>query len=609
MSRVEAAALGAVLGLAAAAAVAAGASEEIGNLLSRVPDVELVPLPSSGAVTLSIEQSLTIDKLRNVVIDTDPPILTGAVVYPEIMGDGAAQGAEPYIAQGILPFRFDDFRIEWNYAGWHTWEMTDYALRHGFKVGVLYNNRQPADVPIADSAFLLGSGFSWNNWFATHQRPDGQPYAAQRWDLLPPRADLVSQLLAENVFDERAGVTYAMLDLEEPTYPDEEAALRTRPWYPPGGINPGFEDGYYGGFVNMELAAVETAKQQGWPEVGIYGWQPFPRRWIGLESVSVNPATYWPWTRYGREIYRSPQLDVIYPSVYNFYWDERNVAYVLANLDLNLRLVDAEPLRKPVLPYFWNQLHGGGPGWRWWSGQPVRNEDMRAMIAMSFFTGADGLTLWNWSGMNNPHVVTVAACSDYSIAEDFAAVAEMSGSLRSIHRYEAIHVLAVTAASLARFQVIDMAATRASSYGTDRPKTFSSSSPEGYDHRCWQSGDPLVYPVYTMDVASLKALLRPASESIRAVIEGLALVRPVESTLSGGTVKLDVPSQQQFQSASPVIRRVDNAGYSLIISYDPQWQSYPAGRSVVLSDFDGHPGLTLEIPADRHTRLFLLQHE
>jgi hypothetical protein len=590
-----------------APAFATDVAGEIERLLRRFPQVELVQLPATGFVQLTAGQSLSIDKLRNIAIDDNPPLLTGPATYPQNMGDGVAQGNEPYIAADVAPFRLRHFSTEWNFAGWHTWEMSDYALQHGFRFSVLYNNRQPAAVPVSDSAFLHGSGFSWNNWLATHARPDGQPYAPQRWDQLPPRTELVSQLLAGNVFAYRAGVSLAMLDLEEPTYPEGEAALRAKSWYPPGGPDAAFEDAYYNGFIDMELAAAETARRQGWPEAGIYGWAPFPRTWTGLESVSISPSTFWPWIRFGRQIYRSPWIDIIYPSVYSFYWDERNVAYVLANIDLNQRLVNSEAFRKKVRPYFWNQLHGGGAGWRWWRGLPIRNEDMRAMVAMAFFTGIDGVTLWNWSGTTNPHVVDPAACMDYSVKDDFQAVAE-SGEVRTIQRYDSIHVLEIVA-DVARFQVIDMAATRAASYGTDRPKTYSTASPDGYDHRCWQAGDPLVRPVYAMAVADLKTLLRPPTESIRAVVEALALVHPVEQTVFGGTVEVDVSAQEQFLTAAPIVRRVDNAGYAIVATYDPQWQKFPSGRTVTLTDFDGRAGLTLELPADRETRFFLLRFE
>lgn len=602
MSDIKLAALiGGVWLFVSATVYAASSAEEIQWLLERVSNVELVQLPTAGVVRLTADQSLTVDKLRNIVIDDDPPLLTRPVVYPQEMGDGAAQGLEPYIAAGLAPFRLHHFRTEWNFAGWHTWEMSDYALQHGFRLSALYNSRRPADVPVSDSEFLFGAGFSWSSWLAAHADPNGQPYAPQRWDQLPPRSELVSQLLAENQFAYRPGIAQAMFDLEDPTYPEGEASLRQKSWYPPGGPNAEFENAYYDGFVDLELAVVEAATQQGWPEVGIYGWAPFPRIWYGLESVSVDPSTYWPWTRFGRQIYRSPSIGIVYPSVYSFYWEERNVAYVLANIDLNQRLVNSEPIRKKVRPYFWNQLHGGGPGWRWWRGLPLRNEDMRAMVAMAFFTGIDGLTLWNWSGTTNPHIVDPAACSDYSVGRDFEAVAE-SGASRTIRRYDAIHILEIVAA-VARFQVIDMAATRLQSYGTDRPLIDTA---DGYDHRCWQAGDPLLRSVYAMPVADLKALLRPMTEPIQAVVEALVLAYPLEHTLFGGSVEIDVSAQEQFASASPVIRRIDNGGFAVIATYDPQWQKFPGGRTVTLADFDGRAGLTLEIPADSQTRFFVL---
>jgi hypothetical protein len=112
-----------------------------------------------------------------------------------------------------------------------------------------------------------------------------------------------------------------------------------------------------------------------------------------------------------------------------------------------------------------------------------------------------------------------------------------------------------------------------------------------------------------MQSADLQPLLRPASESLQPLFEGLALARVVERTLSTGTAKTDVSSQEQLRTVAPIVRRVDNAGYSIIAVYDPQWETFPGGRTVALTGFDGRAGLTLEIPADKEVRLFLLRYD
>ena len=56
-------------------------------------------------------------------------------------------------------------------------------------------------------------------------------------------------------------------------------------------------------------------------------------------------------------------------------------AYTLANIDSNRALIESMPERRPMRPYYWTLLHGGGGGWRWWKGQPLANEEWRNHIA------------------------------------------------------------------------------------------------------------------------------------------------------------------------------------------------------------------------------------
>lgn len=574
---------------------------EIDTLLTRIPSVSLIQLPASGTLTVSASAALTADKVRNVVLDDDPPTVT-SITYPANMSDGAANGSEPYVASGIPRFRMKHFTTEWNYAGWHTWEMSDYALSHGFARAPLYAGRQPAQVPVSDAVFLAQYNFSWDGWMANHTQSNGQPYGVGRYDQLPARSTLVSTLLGENTFAHVAGFSDVMLDMELPSHPLSEASLRAQSWYPSGGVNAQFENDYYGGYVDLQLAAFETAQDQGWLEVGTYGWSPFPRNWWEVGTINVDPNTFWPWRRYGRDIYRDVEVDVIYPSVYNFYWNNANVAYVLANIDLNMVLVKSETTQKPVRPYFWNQLHGGGGGWRWWAQQSVRNEDMRAQVGMNFFSDTDGMVLWNWSGTTNPHLVTVAGCRDYTVADDFTVPNEATSVQRQMRRYDAIHVLEVNSSGVARFQIIDKNSNVTASYGTDRPK-----APDGTAHECWEPGDALTYPVYAMSATTLKSHLRPPTESIAPVIEGLAMARLLEYTLWTGTTVNDVSSQQQFTQISPIVRRVSNGDYTIVATYDPQWQQYPNGRTITLNNFDARSGLTVNFPADKELRIFIME--
>ena len=577
---------------------------EIHELLLRVPGVTLIQLPVSGTVTLSADSALTADKARNVVLDDDAPVSV-PYHYPANGGDGAAEGSEPYIADGIAPFRLKYFTTEWHYAGWYTMAMADYALMHGFRVTTTYG-RTPADVPVANSQSREQLNLSWDSWMSTHG------YTPGRYDQLPSRDCLVNTLLSEDQFARAAGSpTHLLLDMEDPPGgPPSEAALRNSSWYPPGGVNPQFEDDYYNGYVSTQLAAVEAATKEGWKDVGLYIWAPFPRTvspQLGT-TLTLDPNSYFPWVRYGREIYRDARLDVIYPSVYNFYWHDSNVAYVLANIDLNMQLIHSEPIEKPLRPYFWNKLHGGGDGWRWWAEQPVRNEDMRAEIGMNFFTDADGLVLWSWSDFSNHHLATVASCKDYTLADGFIVLDEITGAPRQMLRYDAIHVLDVNAAGVARFQVINKAGNASNDFGTNRPKV-PSAPPGGQSHRCWSNGDPLTFPVYSLPVATLASHLRPVSEPVAQVIEALAMVRLLEYTLWTGTTAIDVPAQQQFAQLSPIIRRVANGAYSIVATYDPQWQQFPEGRTITLHDFAARPGLTVTFPADRELRFYIMRTE
>ena len=64
------------------------------------------------------------------------------------------------------------------------------------------------------------------------------------------------------------------------------------------------------------------------------------------------------WNAFGRQIY--DVVDIVNNTVYCFYWSPQNVAYTLANIDSNMALVNSLPTKKPVRPYFWTLLHGGG---------------------------------------------------------------------------------------------------------------------------------------------------------------------------------------------------------------------------------------------------------
>lgn len=568
----------------------ATAKAEFDRLASKIGRSTLVAdLTQAGSYYLGASQSVTVDDLRGVAIDDNPPTLAFQPNYPTNHSDGVPANTQPYYATGIKPFRFAYFNNEWNYQGFHTWQMSDYGLLNGFNISSLYANRAMASVPVARTQFLQWSEFKWDPWMSAHG------YNFRRWDHLPTPDVVATTLLGENLFPYQAGATYRMLDMESPPSPYTQNNLQAESWYPGPAPNIEFERQYYAGFATTQVAASETAKRQGWPKVGIYGWQPFPRIWFGLENVVLDPALDWRWNTYGKSIYLNPNLDLLYPSVYSFYWDERNVAYTLATIDLNMRLVNSEVIRKPVRPYFWHQLHAGGDGWRWWAEQPQRNEDMQAMIALTFFTGVDGLTLWGWSGTENPNSVSVLEARDYMVGAGFMLAAEdvarWGSHSRQFVRYDAIHVLDIDTSGTARFQLINK--TNSPAYEIDKG---------------WQPGARASYPIYALSASQLSAKLRPDSEPIAAVIEGLALAKPFEYALRNGEVKIDVSAQKQFKDNSPIVRHIKIGRYHLLATYDPAWQrpGYAPG-SVTLTDFDGVPGLDLTLLADNKTRFYAVE--
>jgi len=287
----------------------------------------------------------------------------------------------------------------------------------------------------------------------------------------------------------------------------------------------------------------------------------------------------------------------VHSSVYCFYWSPQNVAYTLANIDSNMAIITAASVKKPLRPYYWTLLHGGGGGWRWWRGQPLANEEKRAMIAMAFFTGIDGFDTWNWSGTGSHHIPPplltgnekdadyFSSGADVMLDKGFELAPEGAGPKAKSHafrRYDVLHVLSVDEATqAARFQKIRRA-TRDHGVTDDQP-------------------------VYRMSIPDLTPHLRIKSEPVSAMIEGMALAKPFEYTLRHGDVKIDIPAREQFKKQLPVVRRVKLGPIHVLITYDPDVVYGGKPRDIVLTDFDNTPGRTLTLPADQHTRIFVLR--
>ncbi len=130
------------VGHAQGADVDSAVEAELHHLSTKVPAFQVVTLPAArGEFVLKVDQSLTVEQLRGVELDDDPPLLgQPGKPYDQRMTDSYASGKAPYVARGIKPFRLHYFNCEFNYGGWHNFAMADYAAAHGFNI--IYR-RQP----------------------------------------------------------------------------------------------------------------------------------------------------------------------------------------------------------------------------------------------------------------------------------------------------------------------------------------------------------------------------------------------------------------------------------------------------------------------------------
>lgn len=579
-----------------------GAAEvELRLLATKVPTFRVVNLPmAAGTVVLRPEQSLTIEELRGVDLDDNPPVPgQPAEAYDERMTDEHPPGQAPYVARGIKPFRLKYFNCEFNYGGWHNFGMADYAAAHGFNIIYPYVRKttQRTHLPTGTKWLTWGGFINWHKWFGEHGLPN------DRYDLLVDK-DLVKIHLQEGKFDRPADPTelkqcgdYLMIDMEHPVLSPDR--LRVQSWYPADASETdrqSFEKRYYDGYAQTYISAVTAARKQGWSNISLYGWAPYGRTWGGLEKPEVESGTHHAWNAFGRQIYEV--VDIINNSVYCFYWSPNNVAYTLANIDSNMALVKSMPTKKPVRPYYWTLLHGGGGGWRWWQGQPVANEEKRAMIAMAFFTGIEGFDTWNWSGTGNHHVPPAltskrsgkdyfSSGADVMLKDELELVPENApagAEPERLKRYDVVHVLSVDEANgIVRFQKIR--------------------------HGSKNHGVTDDQPVFAMPIRELKRYLRIKSEPVAAMIEGMTLAKPFECILRHGDVKIDVSARRQFKQSLPIVRRVKLGSIHILITYDPKVVYGGEPREIVLTDFDGQLGRTLQLPADEQTRIFALRDE
>jgi len=552
---------------------------ELAALAAKVPAFQVIALPAAGTLDLTQRAGLTVDDLRGIALDPDPPVMgTPANPYPANMDDDYMPGAAPYQAADLRPFRLRRFTNEFNYGGWHNFSMLDYAATHGFSILTKYN-RQPADFahyPAGTQVLNWGGFIDWHTWLPEHGIADG------RYDQLVGR-DVVADLVAAETFKHQPGYARLMIDLEHGFLAPPK--LREQDWFPKhasAAEQAAFEQRYYDGYALTYTAPVEAARRAGWKEISLYGWQPFGRTWFGLEQADVDPASYQPWLAYGRRIHEA--VDILNPSVYCFYWSPQNVAYTLANLDLNRKLNDSATKPKPMVPYYWTLMHGGGGGWRWWANQPLGDEEVRAMCGLAFFCGIAGLDTWNWSGTGNHHYPDLRPEQDVMVNEAFRATAAGAAAATEFARYDMLHIVGAEEGRI-RFQKVIKDLVR-ENYGVG----------EGQ-------------PTFTMLADELELLLRPRSAPVAAMVEALALIQPFENILADGAVMVDVSAQEQYAKTLPIVRRVKLGVVHLLATYDPQVMFGGAPRTITLANFDGVTGRTLILPADGQLRVFALRDE
>lgn len=565
-------------GFGAPVATETQATKELQALAKKVPGFASVALPKTGELALTAAQSLTSERLRGVVLDGRPPVLGERPQgWDPHMTDDYPAGTAPYVARDIAPFRFRYYNLEFNYGGWHNWGMAEYAVTHGFNILYPYNSK-PEDWPQVPKGtqWLRWGGFvNWDEWLPKHG------LKADDWGQVLGM-DLAGKLVEEKVFAPNPGYDYMMVDIEHWCRPEDN--LRAQPWYPKDASaeeKAAFEKRYYEGYARTNIACMEAARKAGYKNLSIYGWAPVARGWYGLENATVNPQTDFAWNAYGKAIYDA--VDVLNPSVYAYYWCAQNVAYTLASVDLNVQLRDSCRVRKPLHVYYWTLLHGGGTEQRWWKDQPIPTEEARAMMALFFFTGAEGLDQWNWSGTgDHHHPAPFQEGAQLMVGQPFSCVPAGAADAQATDfaRYDMLVVKQVAGESV----------------------TFALSHKNGTGLM-----DQAPETTYVMKADALRPLLRSHSEAMAGVIEGLALARPLEYVLRHGKVMIDVPAQEQFAKTLPIVRRVKLGQWQVLATYDPAVVYGGKPREITLNNFDGHKGLTLKLPADEQVRVWVVR--
>ncbi|NQU09871.1 hypothetical protein HQ590_03705, partial [bacterium] len=496
---------------------------ELRALRRLVPHFEVVTLrPQAGTVRLDPSQSLTIDDLRGRQLDPRPPRLAPRPApFSGRLGDAAGDPA-PHIAPGIAPFRFRYFDCEYHYDGTttHPWPAYEYAATHGFNRLGAYS-LQPTNWPHLPrpTEWVLLSGCNWTGWFKQHGI-DGR-----RWDKLAEAKSRGEALFKPGHFAVKPGYAMIMIDQEYGGLLPV-AELRRQPWYPATAdaeTRAAFEDRYFLGYTIGYTEPGEAARRDGWARTSIYAWQPFLQSWYNLDPrIKLDFSVPWA-KRFIDRIYDT--YDILHIDGYCTEWSAGNVAYTLAATDDAVAYARTRARRKPVRMYLATSILSGPPGSTFWlHTQPLPNEEVRAMVALQFFTGADGLVQWNYADGENHQVPATPRVPDptkiwsrllLQVGNPFAAPrADDPNSVLRFQRYDLLRVTATNATGQVRFGRVDPA----------RPDRA-----------------PAADTVGELAATRLTRQLRPTVEPVAAMVEGLALVRPLEYVLRHGEPVIDVP--------------------------------------------------------------------
>lgn len=545
--------------------------KEIARLLKTFPHIKVVEIgEQNGEIAIDSNNSLTIDDLESKFKNSRPYRRRR---YGPQQSDGLGSRNSPYVASGIPPFRLNHFNCEFNYGGGHNYQMQDYAVNHGFSIVAPFR-RSKNDMSVwpGDTKILRWHGIKKYRapWFSSQGLP------AFRYDLLS-ESDF-----AFNVGKKRRQQSdYLMLDMEHMAFNPTQLKKKNSDSKTQQIV---FESKYYDAYARSFISTIKAKRSEGYQKIGIYGWSPYPRSWFPLFKTSLDRDM---WERFGRSIYQN--VDVVYNSVYCPYWDRRNVAFTLANIDENVKRINEMPTQIPIRPYFWPLIHGGGNSAdRWWKELPHPREDQTAMIAAAFFTGIDGIVIWNWSGTSNHHK---PSCDQFFgkgksnrsvLVKQRFRMKRDDGEWEFFSRYDVLKFVGFDKLrNIFKFRKISL------------PSNSSAKT-------------PVSTSVFSANLDTLGPYLFARSEPIAATVQALALIKQIELTLKTGEPVIDISSSKQFAKKLPIIRRVKNGKFHVVVTYSPMSLVNGKSEEIRLNNFAGHSGLNLTFPADQKTRIFLL---